>query len=83
MNEPKTYWLAKYSLTGGIKELSHVARVSDNGYIYLQGTWEIYKIGKEVFENRYEAVAAAETMRLKKIASLKKQLAKLEKLKFE
>ena len=83
MNEPKTYWLAKYALNGGVKEIVHTGRASAGGHIYPQGTRHSYKIGKDVFESRGAAVAAAETMRLKKIASLKKQLAKLEKLKFE
>lgn len=44
--------------------------------------WTSFKIGREAFDSRDDAVADAESRRAKKIASLKKQIAKLEKLTF-
>ena len=41
-----------------------------------------FYIGKDVFLDKSEAVKTAEKMRKKKIASLRKQIEKLEKLSF-
>lgn len=42
----------------------------------------IHYIGKEAFKRREDAVADAEKRRAKKLASLRKQIAKLEALEF-
>ena len=42
-----------------------------------------YKIGKDLFMSATEAAKAAEAARRKKVESLRKQLAKLEKMTFE
>jgi hypothetical protein len=48
------------------------------------GEWTSWYIHKPYWHlTRAEAVKQAETMRQKKIASLRKQLAKLEKMRFE
>lgn len=72
-------WISKYALIGGIKEEG--GRASD-GYFYPNGGWASHSIGTYAHETREEAVAAAEAMRIKKIASLRKQISKLEKLEF-
>lgn len=41
-----------------------------------------YRLGKDLFMTAPEAATAAEAARMKKIASLRKQLAKLEAMKF-
>lgn len=54
-------------------------------YSGTPGTWQAlyYKIGKEAFTSLDDAVAAANSARAKKIASLRKQIAKLEAMTFE
>lgn len=47
---------------------------------WVHGNWTI---GKNLFLNVEEAIADGEAKRVKKIASLTKQLAKLEKMKFK
>ena len=79
------FFLSKYALTGGIKEVEGKMMAGDmKGFVYakLDGYENIYVIGRDVHEIREAAVEAAETMRKRKIASLQKQIAKLEKLSF-
>ena len=59
----------------------------------IDGSYFTYKIscycgyrvtvGRQAFHDRADAVAAAEKMRLRKIEAVKRQLAKLEALRFE
>lgn len=79
-----TYWLSKYALTTGIEE-SRVVSTSSirKGYVLLVATHVAMKIGVDAHETREGALKAAEQMRLRKIASLKKQIAKLEAMRFE
>lgn len=73
-------FITKYALTSGIKEIEgRISRVSPKMFVsgygsYHANEWHIY---------RASAIARAEEMRVSKIASLKKQIAKLEKLKFQ
>lgn len=76
-------WVSKYALAGGITE--HEAEIRE-GFAYPGApfmSFTGFAMGKEAHDTREGAVAAAENMRLKKIISVKKQLAKLEKLRFE
>lgn len=77
----KSYWLTKYALTGGIRAVLG-DEPSELGYVRPEGYWNHYRLGKNIHETEAEAKKAAESMRLKKIASLRKQIAKLEELKF-
>ena len=77
----KTYWISKYALTDGIRPAKDSARLSD-GYV-VESTWGVFRIGTNAHETFEAAAEAAETMRVRKIASLKKQLAKMEKLTFQ
>lgn len=76
-------YVTKYALSIGIGE-----GVADEDR-YGTGWWSVrgysmpFKLGREVHATWPEAKAAVETMRAKKIASLKKQLQKLEKLEFK
>ena len=77
-------WITKYALTDGIIEaegepygLEWVSASCDNGCRcndFEQGEW---------FDTKERAIKKAEEMRQKKIGSLKRQIKKLEKMRFE
>lgn len=78
----KKVWVTKYALSAGITE--HMAEIKD-GAAYPGAPFASFigfTMGKDAHETREAAVAAAEKQRQKKIASVKKQLAALEKLAF-
>lgn len=77
-----TYYLAKYALSSGIKAID-CKPPGSTGYCQQVGGYGLYKLGKDVFETESEAVANAEDHRVKKIASLKKQIEKLERMTFK
>ena len=80
------FFLSKYALTGGIKEAEGKAvkeSTGDTVYARLdEYRFALFPIGKHAHETREAAVEAAETMRKRKIASLQKQIAKIEELDF-
>lgn len=78
-----TYYLSKYALTDGIKKVEVDVSPCVDGFVYIKGHWRVYKLGGDIHKTEAEALAAAEAMRVKKIASLKKQIAKLEAVTFE
>ena len=64
-------WITKYALTRGIIETENL-----NDYYSGKGySWMHY--------NKESAIKKAEEMRQKKIASLKEQIEKLERMRFE
>ena len=77
-------WITKYALTDGIIEangepygLEWVSASWDNGYRcndFERGEW---------FDTKERAIQKAEEMCQKKIESLKKQIKKLEEMRFE
>lgn len=75
-------WISKYALSSSIREeegkIFHGAK-EDYFAVGING---FYVIGVHAHETREAALVAAEAMRIKKIASLKKQISKLEKLEF-
>lgn len=76
-------WLVKYALRGGA-EHAFVRGVFHEGSVTLDG-WpnsSYFRLGRDVFVSWEEAVEAMEVMREKRIASLKKQIAKLEVAKW-
>lgn len=75
-----TVWVTKWALTSGIIETE--AEVRDEEMVNC-GSRYGYFHGNDWHRTRVAAVQRAEVMRLKKIASLKKQLEKLEKMRFE
>ncbi len=82
---PKTVFVTKYALTDGIKErefsrywMAGCAVVKVAGG--LNGEMLLHK-GDFALTSR-EAVERAETMKAKKLASLRKQIAKLEAMTF-
>ncbi len=81
MNGP--FWITKYALSDGIqKQGSGNVNEYDGKKWVSYGSYSILKIGRDAFSNEADAKADAEVRRQKKIASLKKQIAKLEKLTF-
>ena len=88
MSEAKTFsaYITKYALSSGILK-TEVEGPSESGYFHerkgLLGFLGYSYTKKECHLLFEEAKARAEEMRLKKIASLKKQIAKLEKMTFE
>ena len=80
MEAGQKVWLVKYALTSGITE--EVVRSTNGDRVYAENSWCSYKIGRDVFADHGDAVKAAEALRQKKLGGLRKQIAKLEKLKF-
>ena len=77
-----TYWITTHALSAGIKkrEFSDAAISARDKYIW--DGWQSHTIGSDAFDNEADAKADAEKRRNKKIESLRKQIAKLEKLTF-
>lgn len=76
-------WITKYALTSDIKEME--AEQSEDFPDMVTGkAWNgnYHGEGREWHRTYESAVARAEEMRLKKIESLKKQIAKWEKKRF-
>lgn len=72
-------WITKYALTRGIVEAEANAP-SDRVVKFPNG--KILYVGHS-YADKKEAIQKADEMRVRKIASLKKQIEKLEKMKFE
>lgn len=82
MKSGQHVWLVKYALTDGVTE-EVVKSTSADKYVFLEcNSWNIYTVDRDVFADYGDALKAAETKRKKKLDSLRKQIAKLEKLKF-
>lgn len=77
-------YITKYALSTGIEKVDTELYKSaiDNRY-YVQIAYNKYYIGIDAFTIESQAIEKAEEMRVKKIASLKKQIEKLEKLNFK
>jgi len=82
MSQKTVVWITKYALTSGIDKV--VATVLDTGMVtYGNIGWRHqYAHGKDWHRTPESAIARAEEMRTAKIASLKKSIAKLEKMVF-
>ncbi len=81
----KTYWITKYALTEGIIK-AEAKPPSESGYISVKSDRfhfrTSFKVGTDAFLTEAEAKANADKKRLAKIASVKKQIAKLEAMRF-
>lgn len=78
-------WITKYALTKGIIEVDAMLTSSDSISIKelnsdLNSNW-FYK--GDWYSDKESAIKKAEEMRQKKIESLKKQIKKLEEMRFE
>lgn len=82
-------WITKYALTSGIREAEAVPTGVSLDMILVPARSDtrfpehFHGQGREWHMLKENAVARAEAMRTAKIASLRKQIAKLEKLRFE
>ncbi len=76
-------WIMKYALTQGIFEVDADDDV-DDGIISYQppGCLTVWLNKKYWRETKAEAIAIANEMRIRKIANLRKQIEKLEKLEY-
>lgn len=77
--ETKTLFISKYALTSGVEERNCLINETFDSAKY---GLDYFRIGKDAHETREAAVAAAEKMRVAKIASLEKQLKKLRTMTF-
>lgn len=77
-------WITKHALTRGIFEME-VESQSEDGTVVYGKSWNdcYYREGREWHKIKESAIQKAEEMRQKKIASLKKQIEKLEEMRFE
>lgn len=77
-------WITKYAMTDGIIE----AEAEPCGFDIISASWDNgtrcnnFK-GDEWWSRKKNAIEKAEEMRQEKIASLKKQIEKLERMRFE
>ena len=82
-----TYYITKYALsTGKLMVAEGQPSSYDPKYIKLddeQYRWTSFTLNKDAFENRAQAMIALGKACAKKIASLKKQIAKIESMPFE
>lgn len=77
-------WITKYALTDGIIEAEGKQEKLTWGFVVLDGPYRNYWFCKsDCFEDKKSAINKAEEMRQNKIASLKKQIEKLERMRFE
>lgn len=75
-------WITKYALTKGILE-KEVEDCGDGMIKEKESHFPTYYHGTEWHSEKQSAIEKAEEMRKKKIASLKKQMEKLERMKFD
>lgn len=77
-------FITRHALTGGIRELeAEIRKTMLLGKPYVKDdSGTLYYIDKDAFLDKLEAINKAKNMRDKKIASLRKQIDKLEKIIF-
>ena len=81
-------YVSKYALTGGVSEVEGEIVTGRSGTKYFKRAGKRYTnhqlltVGKDVHETREAAVEAAEFLRARKLASLRKQIAKIESISF-
>lgn len=78
-------FITKYALTVGIKEIETDiirGRFGNREYV-IDDSYSYFRIGENAFTDKSEALKKAEEMKIRKIASLRKQIEKLEKLSFK
>lgn len=77
-------FITKYALTKGIKEIeADIIRSRFGNEEYVIDDSYSYFLRKDAFTDKSEALKKAEEMKIRKIASLRKQIEKLEKLSFK
>lgn len=77
-------YITKYALSKGIEKVdTELYKSAISNEYYTREGYNCYFIGRDAFTIESQAIDKAEEMRVKKIASLKKQIEKLEKLNFK
>lgn len=79
------YYISKYALSVGIEEFDLPVEPNERGGVWFleHSPYRCHSYSRNEWHLDYPSAAArAEQMRVAKIASLKKQIAKLEKLTF-
>lgn len=77
-----TVWLTRYALSSRKIETGEVHYIRGNRVYPVGKSWSGYTLGTDCAATEAEAIVLADAARLKKIASLRKSIAKLETLKF-
>lgn len=72
----------KCALSKGVEEYRCNPPQEGSEYVRPEGCFSSLRLGKDAHKTREEAVKAAEKMRVKKIASLRKQIERLDSLTF-
>ena len=76
-------YITKYALSDGIMEVEATETSQPNMICYTcNGSYPQFFHKGDWYNNKEDANKQAETMRVKRIVSLEKQIAKLKKLKF-
>ena len=81
-------YVSKYALTGGVSEVEGAIVTGRSGAKYFKRAGQRYThhqlltVGKDVHETREAAVEAAEFLRARKLASLRRQISKIESISF-
>ena len=80
-------FISKYALTGGVSEVEGAIVTGTSGTKYFKHggqryTHPLLTVGKDVHETREAAVEAAEFLRARKLASLRRQISKIESISF-
>lgn len=79
----KKIFVFKYALTKGIIEVdAEIKQGIYSEFTKVKNQGNLIYLDKDYVHTKEEALKKAEDMRLKKIESLKKQIVKLEKMKF-
>lgn len=80
----KKIFVFKYALTKGIMEVdAKIEQGAYEEYAQVKDWIGFIWLNRDYVHTKEEALKKAEDMRLKKIESLKKQIVKLEKMKFD
>lgn len=78
-------YVTKHALTEGIREVDNAETFASGTaiqYTYGKGSFPCFAHGKDWHKTREEAVAQARVMQERKLASLRKQISRIEKLRF-
>jgi hypothetical protein len=77
----ETMYCSKYALILGITE--HNGTLTRNEIFEPEGwAWTYWEVGEDAHKTKEAAIAAAENMRQKRIASLERQISKLRAMSF-
>lgn len=76
-------WITKYALRDGVQKVEATLSPEYPKCVSWGGYKDAWGEGKEWHRTQEAAIARAEEMRIAKIASLKRQIAKLEKMEFK